>query len=283
MADALAPFDLLPDELVLAILRKSVFFHIWNKHNFLINTIGNISARFRRLAADPTFWKDWNGVIQITGWGIQAKERQLKMVIDTFLGPGIESLELITGDSDVWGDKPLISSQDLTLLAEKCPKLTHLNITGFKMESWPLFGPPWSVEELKFAYVTMNSKAFNNVELHVGLPDIRVFEMDSCKYEGKHPIKLPDMSKCENLEAVGLFRSAVMPGKTAKKKGKGVSKGKCPFPEDLETLTICGGTFHKFDTDFFKTRLMYCDVHIGDYSASSDSWPSWSDAEYFSD
>ena len=234
MAEALAPFDLLPDELILVIIRKTLFFHQWNKHHFLINSIGNISARFRRLAADPTFWKDWNGVIHITGW-----ERQLKMVIGTFLGPDIESLELKTGDGDVWGDKPLISSQDLTLLAGKCPKLTHLNITGFKMESWPLFGTPWSVEELKFAYVTMDSKAFNNVELHVSLPDIRVFEMHSCKYEGKHPIKLPDMSKCDNLEEVGLFRSAVMPAKTAKKKGK----GNAPFQKTWKHLRFVAAHF----------------------------------------
>ena len=264
--EAIAPFDSLPDEIVLAIIEKAVEDQR-NKHNLLINLIGNISVRFRRLAADPSFWK---GDINIRLWGseegeVQAMERQLHMVIGEFLGTGVERLQIKTGDNMTYcGNKPLITPvQDFTLLAERCLKLTDLNFTGFKIESWPntwrnwdsVFHS-WPVEKLSLAYVTMSSKAFKNVPLHFTLPNIRVFEMNSCNFVGTHPIKLPDMSRCEKLEEVQLHDSAVMPANTAQ--GNSV-----PFPRNLKTLKVINGTHYKFNTDLLKMCLKNCDVDIG--------------------
>ena len=63
-------FALLPDEIVLKILQNTVDslkYDKWSRkkkdmekwspsHDFLINTIGQVSTRFKRLTFDPTLW-----------------------------------------------------------------------------------------------------------------------------------------------------------------------------------------------------------------------------------
>ena len=48
-----ASFDSLPDELVLRIVRQAARGHFGRPHTFLVETVSRVSARFRRIAADP--------------------------------------------------------------------------------------------------------------------------------------------------------------------------------------------------------------------------------------
>ena len=52
-AAAAASFDSLPDELVLRIVRQAARGHFGRPHTFLVETVSRVSARFRRIAADP--------------------------------------------------------------------------------------------------------------------------------------------------------------------------------------------------------------------------------------
>ena len=52
-AAAAASFDSLPDELVLRIVRQAARGHFGRPHTFLVQTVSRVSARFRRIAADP--------------------------------------------------------------------------------------------------------------------------------------------------------------------------------------------------------------------------------------
>ena len=104
----LAPFDLLPDELVLVIIKMAVenvkrersYPGMSNEadenyvtHNYLIHIIGNVSTRFNRLAADQLFWK---GRVNINLLG-PTVVKKLKMVIHAFLGAGVDKLILHGG------------------------------------------------------------------------------------------------------------------------------------------------------------------------------------------
>ena len=52
-ATTAASFDSLPDELVLRIVRQAARGHFGRPHTFLVETVSRVSARFRRIAADP--------------------------------------------------------------------------------------------------------------------------------------------------------------------------------------------------------------------------------------
>ena len=55
-----SPFDLLPDELIMKIIKMTLegVTDPEMKHVFLVDSIAKISTRFRRLSADKSLWRD---------------------------------------------------------------------------------------------------------------------------------------------------------------------------------------------------------------------------------
>ena len=208
----LAPFERLPNEVLLMIIKMAMDdIPSDRRHTFLTDVIGNISQRFRGLPAYPPFWK--GGVFLCLGTPLE-RERQSKL---NYLGEGIESLFLasVPHYNSTEGSDHSLSPQDLTIIASRCPRLRHLSISGFDMNLWPALETPTSVEFLQLFNIKMEPDTFTKAALHVGLPKIKVIEMNECK---GGTIELPDVSMCEKLEVIKVEQSLVVP---AKAEGRG--------------------------------------------------------------
>ena len=64
---ALTPFDSLPDEVVLRIVKMAApreeYYHGDYNHNFLVDVLCKVSVRFRRLATDFSLWKGFVDIL----------------------------------------------------------------------------------------------------------------------------------------------------------------------------------------------------------------------------
>jgi len=214
----LNPFLMLPDELVLMIIKRAADLDDTG-HAIIVDVISNISARFNRLAKDKSLWQGRVNIkIGQAYDSSREKKQKLKKVIQSFLGAGIKSLYLI---SDKF-DKPKLTAEDMIAMAVKCPNLKMLHIRGFKMETLPALENPWNLEHISFEDMDINPGAFNDTEIHVSLPKLRVFEMrymcydhpgyytydafHMCYYDPEYNRQeVPDMRKCKELEEVCIF------------------------------------------------------------------------------
>ena len=120
-------FDLLPDEIVLKIIELVISsydyiansysyrnLYVWRpRHDFLLDTIGNLSKRFKRISHDKTLWSD-----KI----IISNKQNFDNIIEKFDVAKATDFQ-IHYDNDL---TPHISRYQLKLLAEKCPKIKSL-------------------------------------------------------------------------------------------------------------------------------------------------------------
>ena len=229
---ALAPFERLPNEVLLMII-KMVMDDLPRdrRHDFLTDVIGNISSRFGDLPSYAPFWEGRVFLCLGTPLG-KGHERKL-----SFLGEGVESLCLTSSrspqDDSVEGSEiakeimsqhrsrtrtPSLSGKDLSIIARRCSRLKHLRISGFDMKHWPAFETPCFVENLQLFQIKVDLDAFTNSALHVGLPNIKILEMNECKGPCDGTIELPDVSMCQKLEVIKIEQSSVVP---AKSEGRG--------------------------------------------------------------
>ena len=232
----LAPFERLPNEVLLMIIQMAMGdTPRERRHTFLTDVIGNISRRFSDLPAYPPFWE--GRVFLCLGTPLE-KERGRKL---NYIGEGVESLCLAsaprnnsvegpaqsTGNTTegsehcAQGQTHSLSAQDLATIAHRCPSLRHLSISGFDMNLWPALETPSPVEFLQLFKIKMQPDTFTEAALHVGLPKIKVIEMNECKGRSGGEggtIELPDVSMCEKLEVIKVEQSLVVP---AKAEGRG--------------------------------------------------------------
>ena len=218
----LAPFERLPNEVLLMIIEMAMDdITCDRRHNFLTDVIGNVSSRFSNLPAYPPLWK--GRVFLSLGTPLE-KDRERKL---NSLGEGVESLCLTSPPHNNSIDRNecphqhcshSLSAQDLTIIAKRCPKLRHLSISGFDMKLWPAFETPCSVEFLQLCRINVDSDTFADSALHVGLPKIKVIELNECKGPSGGTIELPDVSMCQELDVIKIEQSLVVP---AKSEGRG--------------------------------------------------------------
>ena len=115
-----SPFDWLPDEMIMNIIRMTISDLSDQRHCHLVDNIAKISRRFKNLAADMSLSK---GHICVDG-----DEVSLKEVIHKFLGSEVEELEV---DFHYVDPNDVISAEDISSLLEKCP-----NIKRIKLNNW---------------------------------------------------------------------------------------------------------------------------------------------------
>jgi len=210
----LAPFERLPNEVLLVIIKMAMDdIPCDRRHDFLTDVIGNISSRFSNLPAYPPFWM---GHVDLCLGTPLEKERAHKL---NFLDEGVESLSITSSPSPHNNSTERtrahsLSAQDLTTVAERCPRLRHLSISGFEMKLWPAFETQCSLEFLQLFQINVDSDAFANSALHVGLPKIKVIEINECKGLSDGTIELPDVSMCQKLEVIKVEQSLVVPAKS---------------------------------------------------------------------
>lgn len=241
MAQDTSPFDLLPDEIVVKIIYFVVEECANRRHNFVLNTIANISTRFRRLATDKSLW---TGKLRF----FANDKQKVELVIHGILNDKVTDLQLC-GARKTKKEKILdvfIRQNDIFTLANKCPNLEELKMTRLKITRWPkLHLPLESLSILTVGSVSFHS--FINVELHKSLPNL-----SNVSFVGSDGVAtLPDMSRCEKLQNVCLNG------------GQYKFPDKIPFPSSLREIrgggTIIGCSFeslHDYFEDCFISYML---------------------------
>ena len=229
---ALAPFERLPNEVLLMIIKMAMEDLPYDRrHDFLTDVIGNISSRFSDLPTYEPFWK--GRVFLCLGTPLEkGHERKLSFLgecvdslcLTSYRSPQYDSVEgneitkEITSQHRPLTRTPSLSGKDLAIIARRCSRLKHFSISGFDMTHWPAFETPCPVEYLKLYQIKVDLDAFAHSSLHVGLPNIKVIEMNGCKGPSDGTIELPDVSMCQKLEVIKIEQSSVVP---AKSEGRG--------------------------------------------------------------
>ena len=216
--EASSPFDLLKtDELVVKIIKMATEFHgrqipdSAEKHKFLVDTIANISTRFRRLAADKSLWKE---PIVIEG--------SLKKGIRRFCDFPVSKL-LIHYFSKY------LDENDIQTLSEKFPSLEELLLPHIRR--WPNLVNPWS-SLTSLTFMVESFDCLTDVKLHKSLPNLKFFRMCSNWYT----TILPDMTGCKELQVVCLVCLDASGGGVFELPGVPGFPGKVPFPRHLKEL-----------------------------------------------
>ena len=120
-----SPFDTLPDELVLKIVKMASSSHTsgWARydHTFVVATVSRVSAKFARIAADKSLWKG-NVALSSTG---HEDEDVIPRAIELFLGEGVKRLRIIE-HREIYDPKLSLSEGQIRTIARKCPGLVYL-------------------------------------------------------------------------------------------------------------------------------------------------------------
>ena len=180
-----SPFNSLPDEIVLKIIAMAS-----ETHNFIADTVAEVSERFRRIAADKSLWR---GVVRFCG---SDRDTKVQEVIQRFLNRGVTELVIF---GELWTNQgPMIVREDIRNIATKCPTLARLSLP-FVM-SWPTLDAPLSSLKSLTIMKGISVGCFDNVELHKSVPNLKYFWLGGCTQQ----INLPNLSGCKRLERIDL-------------------------------------------------------------------------------
>ena len=95
-----SPFDSLPDEVVLKIVKMATrieeFHYVEYDHDFLLDVICKLSVRFKRLATDSSMWRGHVGIC--TDGGLYWKA---EFVVQECLNEGTEEFTVLGDDRQV--------------------------------------------------------------------------------------------------------------------------------------------------------------------------------------
>ena len=147
-----SPFHLLPDELVLKIVKMaSEHSSGWARfdHTFIVATISRISARFSRISTDGSLWK--GNVALRSRDSMQRldfhRDRDIiPRAIERFLGKGVKRLKIVEYH-ETRNTRLSLSEEQIQTIARKCPDLIYLNLRNVGIDSWP-FGTIFSLGTL---------------------------------------------------------------------------------------------------------------------------------------
>ena len=140
-------------------------------------------------------------------------------------------------------------------VAARCPNLMAWYINGMRMESWPTLKIPWSsLEDLWLDGVKMKWNAFKNIDIHVNVPNLKIFGMKSClPLPKKKPILLPDFSKSGRLKLLKVVQgSFLFP----------TSLSVVPLPRDLKKMCVIHAKIVNFDRAAVEEHLRNCSIEM---------------------
>ena len=192
-----SPFDLLPDEIVLKIIKMAAWLKKpsgwstmsmeWNiewaiakygpycsyyrdsyredmsspriyDYGYIIKDLCMVSTRFSQISRDQSLWQDcFKLIIQVN---------QLNRVTDWFLHDGIREICLEGHGMDDMN--ATISGDNIANIALKCPNLKKLEICKAKIDTWPTVCIP-SLEVLLMTSPQCGSNMFKNMQLRTSL------------------------------------------------------------------------------------------------------------------
>ena len=200
-----SPFEMLPDNLAEIPIKMAVNgMHPSERTSFLVNDLAKASTRFQALSALKSLWKNYIG---ITG-----RTQYVRHVIQHYVND--DTTEIIITPAPGIGPT-ILSPEDVTTLAARCPKLRSFSLIGAKLELWPDFVSPWTSLKVLFllhreyeGYGIKHDKLFENVKLHHSLPNLEqliIGIMAANALPGYSSILvLPDMGQCKFLHTLNL-------------------------------------------------------------------------------
>ena len=252
-----SPFDLLPDELILKILKiaarsthpisNTSKFH-WSPtprrydpyvgqwiatttfdHSIIIHQLSVVSVRFNRICRDQCLWEDCES--------LRIPTKVMGHVADCFLYSSLRELA-IEGrashhDDGHYGDTHAISGDHIASIAMNCPNLKKLDICKARIDTWPAIWWP-SLEALTMLSPDCGADMFRNMQLHLVLPELKKLHIFLYEFE---EMWLPDLTKCAQLRELRLDGG----GKFRTQK---YQKGIVPFPRGLNNLKCWAVTFN---------------------------------------
>ena len=200
-----------------------------------------------RLASDASLWDLHVGIT----FG-EDDEQRVKDVVYGFLNEGTNYLAF-------WNDKvpsaTVMSGIYIYAVAARCPNLMAWYINGMRMDSWPTLKIPWSsLEDLFLDGVKMRWNAFRNIDIHVNVPNLKVFGMKSClPWPKRKPILLPDFRYSGRLQQLRVVQgSFTFP----------TSFAMVPLPRDLKKLCVIHADIFNLDRAAVEKHLPNCSIEM---------------------
>ena len=198
--------------------------------SYIIDVLGNVCGRFRRIAGDKAFWREWIALDFSAGSkeDVKRSEERFKSILDNFLGGSAKDLSvngncsrgvlrdsthkarLFNGINKVAmsANKAKselmmnISKEGIDALSSKCPNLVMLRLCAVHLTAWPTELHYWqSLVELSLCF-TNSPNTFKGIQLHRTAPNLQTFRI---KEDGCPPIMLPDMTQCHRLSYVEII------------------------------------------------------------------------------
>ena len=154
----------LPDELILKIVKLSAASEgrgegaIYD-HNFILNIIGKISTRFKRISADSSLWKG-SIAIRASQGDVSFAINQCINMCTTFL-----KVRTLVGQD--------VSKAEIKTIYKKCKKLQGLDLI-MSRDIWPALPSPWRslrVLSLHLPRVIANPE-FGDEDFYHNLPNL---------------------------------------------------------------------------------------------------------------
>ena len=182
-----APFESLPPEMTSKILKmamKSGFASDKHQHNFLVDTVAEVSKKFKSVARIKSLWSG-----EVFLWGGKAK---IEGVIQNHLNELVSGLEL-EGELERTNSDVTMSTDILLHLSAKCPNLRTLTLSNLILKGpWPTFPAPWtSLKKLEIRDGPVISVLFVEVQIHRDLPNIEEFSW-VCSGPLLRPRRIPE-------------------------------------------------------------------------------------------
>ena len=257
MSEDCSPFDMLPNEVVLKIVK--MFFNsekgmdLYNgcickefnpfapavrnkeylmrammhgecfKRTMHVMVLANVSQRFRCLSEDISK-SNWSGEVKICGIESELMEIIQNMPNEVSISrldvTGIYGVLTILHANNYVPDT-YVSSESIRHLAAKIPNIHSLHMSSLKFDCFPPQTKPLLFLQ-KFEISKVTGRIFENVDFSAIMPNIVHIDLGGGGID--HSIDLPDMTQCEHLRYVNLNC------------GKYVFPDKIPFPRGLKAL-----------------------------------------------
>ena len=220
-----SPFEVLPDAVASKILRRAMAeLSHERKAVFLVDIMARVSTRFKHLSCLHSVVSQVNlgGNMEVDG-----DTDEIKRFLKFFLRDGMTGLRFKNRVDFVRNDRTTnstsISTNEITDMAKKCPKLKNFETWSIDMGIWPRLSRPWtSLTSLKLFQIHQTTSLFDGVELHQSLPNIETIHIRYYNPIGQ--ISLPNMRHCKSMKSIligteGLFTPNGLPRSLEKLRG----------------------------------------------------------------
>ena len=196
----------LPDHLILKIIKfaaeckKTVYldhtklfpYAIEYDHDFVAQTIANVSHRFRRIASHPDLWKG-NVSLDLDLNFTSLLETGADGLLNFFLQDATESFcflrQYLEDEAQLKYLDEAIPEKYIRYIFDKCLNLNSLVFYETKLLSWPEMAPSRNtLEELYLSSCIIDTDLFKDINIGTILPNLKMFLLYQTRHKGLRKI-----------------------------------------------------------------------------------------------